>query len=107
MTSRICDLPRTGKKPGGLCRRASGSGSERDVIVVDELTVVALGLLGPAEEIHRLGYDLAAVAVVALLVGPFGVVDAAADQNLIPFSQYCWIVLPRPLKEVMRCHSVS
>ncbi|MPL79631.1 hypothetical protein SDC9_25515 [bioreactor metagenome] len=71
-----------GEKPGGLRRRASGSRSERNVIVVDELAVVVLGLLRAAQEIDRLGDDLAAVTIDPGGVGPFRVVDAAANQNL-------------------------
>lgn len=43
---------------------------------------MAFVLVGTAEEVHRLCDNLAAIALVALLVGPFGVVDAAANQDL-------------------------
>src|SRR3546814_8510370 len=36
----------------------------------------------PTEEVDRLGNDLAAVALHPLLIVPFRVVDAAANQNL-------------------------
>ena len=60
-------------------------GSKRDVIVVNELAVLVLGLLRAAQEVDRLGDDLAAVAVYARAVGPLGVVDAAPHQNLHAF----------------------
>lgn len=67
-------------RPGGLARRVLGLGSEVPVIVVDELRVFVFFLA--AEEIHRFRDDLATVALDALTVGPFGVVDAAPHQHL-------------------------
>src|SRR5690606_22449153 len=77
------DPRRTCKIPAAFAAGSSAVRSERDVVIHVALVVAAvLGLLRPAEEIDGLGDDLAAVAVVALLIGPFGVVDAAANQNL-------------------------
>ncbi|ASV85632.1 hypothetical protein CES85_2352 [Ochrobactrum quorumnocens] len=70
------------KNPAARAAGLPVSRSERDVIVVDELAVLAFGLLRPAQEVDRLGDDLASVAVVALLVRPLRVVNAAANQNL-------------------------
>lgn len=39
------------------------------------------GVLGLGEEINLLGDDLAAIAVGAVLIGPFGVMDAARDHD--------------------------
>src|SRR5690606_15337568 len=67
------------KRPGGLLRRAAPSRSERnvviEVVVVPGVTFVLLRGFAAAEKVNRFGDDLAAIAVIALLVGPLGVVD--------------------------------
>lgn len=70
------------RRPGGSRRRVFGTSLERYVAVIDELAVLLFGRLRPAQKIHRLGDDLGAVTVHAIAVGPFRVVDAAADQHL-------------------------
>ena len=83
-------------------------GSEADLVVaIDQFGPIALGHLGTAEEVDLLGDDLAAVAVDARRIGPLRVVDAALNQDFMPFSQFSATDLPRQLKQVMRCHSVS
>jgi len=57
--------------------------SERDLVVaVNQLGVLTFGGLRAAQKIDLFRDDLAAVAVGPGSVGPFGVVDAAVDQNL-------------------------
>jgi hypothetical protein len=38
---------------------------------------VGSGFLGPCEEINLLGNDLAALIILAIFVGPFGIMDTA------------------------------
>lgn len=71
------------ENPGSFRCRVSSIRSKRNIAVVGALVAAAvLGLLRAAKEIDGLGDDLASVSVVTFLIGPFGVVDAAANQNL-------------------------
>lgn len=45
------------------------------------LGFILRGFLGLGEEVDLLGDDLAAIAVGAILVGPFGVMDTSRDHN--------------------------
>lgn len=45
------------------------------------LGLIAGGVLGLGEEIDLLGDDLTAIAIGAILIGPFGVMDAARDHD--------------------------
>jgi hypothetical protein len=63
-------------------------------------------LAASVEDRHLVGDDLDAVALDVLLIGPAGVVDAAADVTFWPLSTNCATVSPTPLKQVIRCHSV-
>ena len=77
------------------------------VVVVDQLGAFVLGRLRAAEEVDLLGDDLAAVAVDTRRIGPLRVVMRPWTRTFMPFSQFSATDLPRPLKQVMRCHSVS
>ena len=63
--------------------------------------------LGLGEEIDLLGDDLAAVARLTLFVRPAGVVDASRAMIIAPLVTCSATHLPVPLKQVIRCHSVS
>jgi hypothetical protein len=59
------------------CRRVNRTALLRAPL----LGFVLGGFLGLGEEVDLLGDDLAAIAVSAILIGPFGVVDATGDHD--------------------------
>lgn len=83
--------------------------SERDLVVaVDQLGFSFSADLGTVEEVDLLGDDLTAVAVDTCRIGPLRVVDAALDHHpFMPFAMPEDRPACGPLKQVMRCHSVS
>jgi len=71
------------------------------------LRLFPAGFLGLGQEVDLRGDDLASISIDAVLISPFGVVDGPVTIIIAPLATCSATHFPMPLKQVIRCHSVS